>query len=74
MLSINVNLRSMKTAVEFVWLDGGGAVIFVSNPTIVLRLCCVVAGGCDNHYLHDQLVDGIYLEDIATYISLYILL
>ena len=45
MLSINVNLRRMKAAVEFVWLDGGGgvecfAVIFVSNPTIVLRLCC----------------------------------
>ena len=42
---MNVVLRLMEAAVEFVWWDGGGGVctvIFVSNPTTVLRLCCVV--------------------------------
>ena len=42
---MNVVLRLMKTAVEFVWLGGGGGVctvIFMSNPTTVLTLCYVV--------------------------------
>ena len=35
----------MGVAVEFVWLGGVGlvgVVIFISKPTTVLRLCCVV--------------------------------
>ena len=55
---MNVVLRLMKTAVEFVWLGGllgwnggvGFAVIFMSNPTTVLRLCCRL--GCDNRVTH----------------------
>ena len=52
---MNVGLRIMEAAVEFVWWWGGGGVvgwwgggcgvctvIFMSNPTTVLRLCCVV--------------------------------
>ena len=37
----------MGVAVEFVWLGGVGlvgVVIFISKPTTVLRLCCVVVG------------------------------
>ena len=38
----------MEAAVEFEWWgDAGGGVckvIFMSNPTAVLRLCCVVVG------------------------------
>ena len=30
--------------VEFLWWGGVGKVIFMSNPTTVLGLCCVVAG------------------------------
>ena len=47
---MNVVLRLMDAAVEFVWCGGvvgwaGGGVctvIFMSNPTTVLMLCCVV--------------------------------
>ena len=44
--SINVNLRLLKATVEFLLWDGGVVctVIFMSNPTTVLRLCW----GCDN--------------------------
>ena len=47
--STNVNLRLLKAKVEFLWwvggVDGGVCkVIFVSNPTSVLRLCCFVVG------------------------------
>ena len=62
---MNVVLRLMEAAVEFLWWEvglaqsfswcsplgfcGGGVggvctVIFMSNPTTVLRLCCVVVG------------------------------
>ena len=43
---INVDLRLLKATVEFLWWLVGGVckVIFVSNPTSVLRLCCVVVG------------------------------
>ena len=53
MLSINVNLRRMKAAVEFVWLDGGGGVECYAQsfscPTqlqcsVEVVLCCVVVG------------------------------
>ena len=37
---MNVVLRLMEAAGEFVWW--WGLHIFVSNPTSVLRLCCVV--------------------------------
>ena len=45
-----VDLRLMEATVEFVWWGGGVGwggvctVIFMSNPTTVLRLCCVVVG------------------------------
>ena len=43
---MNVVLRLMEAAVEFVvvvgWGGGVCTVIFMSNPTTVLRLCCVV--------------------------------
>ena len=43
--SINVNLRLLKASVEFLRLVGMVCtVIFVSNPTTVLKLCCVVIG------------------------------
>ena len=38
-----VNLRPLKAKVEFLWWGGVGGVctvIFMSNPTTVLRLCC----------------------------------
>ena len=41
--SINVNPRLLRATVEFVW-GGVCTVIFESNPTTVLRLCCVVVG------------------------------
>ena len=42
---MNVNLRLLKAAIEFLWWGGVVCtVIFMSNPTTVLRLCCVVAG------------------------------
>ena len=47
MCAIKVNLRLLKAKVEFLWVGGLGRVckvIFVSNPTFVLRLCCVVVG------------------------------
>ena len=40
-ISINVNLRLLKASVEFLWWVVC-KFIFVSNPTTVLRLCCVV--------------------------------
>ena len=49
--SINVHLGLLEVDVEFLWWWWGGGcwgggvvctVIFVSNPTAVLRLCCVV--------------------------------
>ena len=49
--SINANLRLLKATVEFVWWGGGGVctVIFVSNPTTVLRLRLCCRWGCDNN-------------------------
>ena len=46
--SINVHLGLLKADVEFVWWWWVVVckVIFVSNPTAVLRLCC--CWGCDN--------------------------
>ena len=41
---MNVVLRLMEAAGEFVWWGGVCTVIFVSNPTTVLKLCCVVVG------------------------------
>ena len=43
---MNVVLKLMEVAVEFVWWGGGGVCtgMFVSNPTTMLRLCCVVVG------------------------------
>ena len=41
------SLAGLEVAEKFVWGGGGGCkVIFVSNPTAVLRLrlCCVVVG------------------------------
>ena len=43
--SINVNLMVMEATVEFLWWVVC-KVIFVSNPTTVLRLCC--RWGCNN--------------------------
>ena len=40
-ISINVNLRLLKASVEFLWWVVC-KFIFVSNPTTVLRSCCVV--------------------------------
>ena len=40
---MNVILRLLKATVEFLWWGGLGGVckvIFMSNPTTVLRLCC----------------------------------
>ena len=44
--SINVNLRLMVATIEFLWWWGGVVctVIFMPNPTTVLRLCCVAVG------------------------------
>ena len=43
---MNVVLRLTEADVEFLWVGGGWwgvcKVIFVSNPTTVLRLCYVV--------------------------------
>ena len=50
MSSLNAVLRVSEDAVEFVWVGGMGGVggvckvIFVFNPTTVLRLCYVVLG------------------------------
>ena len=41
---MNVVQRLMEDVVEFVWCVGVGTVICMSNPTTVLRLCCVVVG------------------------------
>ena len=37
---MNVVLRLLKATVEFLWWSGVCTVIFMSNPTTVLRLCC----------------------------------
>ena len=47
MWSINVNLRLLKAAIEFVWWGGGGGVckvIFMSNYSVEVVLCCVFVG------------------------------
>ena len=56
--SINVHLGLLQSDVEFLWWGGVGGVckvIFMSNPTVVLRLrlCCVVVGVVTiiNYYL-----------------------
>ena len=42
---ILLSLGLLQPDVEFVWWWGGVCkVIFMSNPTAVLRLCCVVLG------------------------------
>ena len=42
---MNVFLRLMEAAGEFVWWWGGVCtVIFMPKPTSELRLCCVVVG------------------------------
>ena len=53
-------LRLMEAAVEFVWWGGVGwggggvrTVIFMSNPTTVLRLRCVVAGVVTAYFRED---------------------
>ena len=45
---MNVVLRLTEAAVEFLWWGGVCKVIFVSNPTTVLRLCIDVA-----HVVHE---------------------
>ena len=43
-LTRNVHLLLLEANVEFVWWGEVCTVIFTSNPTTVLRLCCVVVG------------------------------
>ena len=50
--SININLRLLVCTIEFLWwvvVGGVYTIIFMSNPTTVLRLCCaVLSWGCNN--------------------------
>ena len=45
MCSINVHLGLLKADVEFLLWGGVCKVIFISNPTTVLRLCCWLCCG-----------------------------
>ena len=63
---MNVVLGLTEAAVEFLWWVGwwwGGVckVIFVSNPTTVLRLCC--CWGCDHLLKSTKLKDNIWNKE-----------
>ena len=67
---MNVGLRLMEAGVEFVCGGGVCTVVFMSNPTTVLRLCCVVLSccrwDCDNflQIINPNQVAKVYLKKI----------
>ena len=72
MWSINVNLRLLEANIDFLWWGDGVActVIFMSNPTTVLWLRCVVVGVVtieEEKFEHAVLRSYILFRDLKSF-------